>query len=156
GYGGFHQAVEIIDTGKLWERWKKGEVRVDTQSLLRARILDLFLGDWDRHANQWRWMKLPGHEGLVALPEDRDQAFSNYSGVLMTIARTAQPKLVKWHADYSNLDGLLVQARPVDDWLLTTLDRAAFEQTGRDVQSRLTDAVIVEAVHRMPAEWFAI
>jgi len=156
GYAGFHGALEILSTKQLWEQWKKGQATVDAPALLRARIFDLFLGDWDRHNGQWRWMKLPGHEGLVPLPEDRDQAFSNYSGVLMAFARTAQPKLVSWNDDYENLKGLLVQGREVDDWLLTRLDRTAFEQTAREVQAALTDAVIESAVHRLPPEWFAL
>jgi hypothetical protein len=155
GYPGFQGAQEILSTGELWERWRKGEGWIDTRAFLRARIFDLFLGDWDRHNGQWRWMKLPGHEGLVALPEDRDQAFANFSGAVMGLARSSQPKLVAWHDDYDNLDGLLVQGREVDDWLLTGLDRAAFEETAREMQGRLTDAVIEGAVHRLPPEWFA-
>ena len=155
GHPGFHGALEILSTGELWERWKRGEARVDARALLRARIFDLFLGDWDRHNGQWRWMRLPGREGLVALPEDRDQAFANYSGAVMSLARTTQPKLVGWRDDYDNLDGLLVQGREVDDWLLTGLDRAAFEEAAREIQGRLGDAVIEGAVRRLPPEWFA-
>ena len=120
GTPGFQGALEILSTSELWQRWKKGEGKVDAPAFLRARIFDLFLGDWDRHNGQWRWMKLPGHDGLVALPEDRDQAFANFSGAVMGLARTAQPKLVEWQDDYGNLNGLLVQGRELDDWLLTT------------------------------------
>jgi hypothetical protein len=156
GHAGFQGATEILSTDDLWERWQKGEARVDARSLLRARIFDLFIGDWDRHNRQWRWLGLPGHEGLVALPEDRDQAFSDYSGAVISIARSAMPRFVDWRDDYDNLKGLLIQGREVDDWLLTGLDRAAFEETARDVQSRLTDAVIEEGVRRLPPEWFDI
>jgi hypothetical protein len=155
-HAGFRGATEILSSAELWERWKKGEARVDARSLLRARIFDLFVGDWDRHNGQWRWMRLPGQEGLVAMPEDRDQAFSDYSGAVMAIARSAQPKLVAWQDDYDNLKGLLIQGREVDDWLLTGLDRAAFEETARDIQARLTDAVIEAGVRRLPPEWLAI
>src|SRR4029079_17650322 len=130
-------AEEILSSDELWERWKKGEARVDPRALLRARLLDLFLGDWDRHNRQWRWMKLPGHDGLVALPEDRDQAFANFGGAVLVMARSVQKKLVAWHDDYDTLDGLLVQPREVDDWMLTGLDRAAFVETARDLQARL-------------------
>ena len=153
---GFQGATAILSTAQLWEGWKKGEVQVDARSLLRARLFDLFIGDWDRHNSQWRWMKLPGHDGLQALPEDRDQAFSDYSGAVIAIARSALPRFVPWTDDYENLKGLLFQGREVDDWLLTGVERAAFEETARDIQRRLTDAVIEEGVHRMPPEWFAI
>jgi hypothetical protein len=36
------------------------------------------------------------------------------------------------------------------------VERAAFVQTARDVQARLTDSVIEAAVRRLPPEWFAI
>ncbi len=156
GRPGFQGATEILNTKQLWERWKKGEARVDARSLLRARLFDLFLGDWDRHNGQWRWMSLPGHEGLVALPEDRDQAFSDYTGALMVVARSAAPRLCSWRDDYDNLKGLIIQGREVDDWMLNTLERAAFVETARDIQARLTDAVIEEGVRRLPPEWFAI
>ena len=101
-------------------------------------------------------MSVPGHEGLQALPEDRDQAFSNYSGAVMAIARSAVPRLIPWSDDYDNMKGLLFQGREVDDWLLTGVERAAFAETARDLQARLTDAVIEEGVRRLPPEWFAI
>jgi hypothetical protein len=155
GSAGFQGAVEIIPTSELWTRWKKGEVKVDTAALLRARLFDLFIGDWDRHNGQWRWMKVPGRDGLVPLPEDRDQAFANFSGAVMKIAQSAQPRLVTWHDDYENLRGLMVQGREIDDWLLTSVPRTAFEEAARELQGKLTDAVIDEAVHRLPPEWFA-
>jgi hypothetical protein len=155
GHAGFRGAQEILSTALLWERWKKGEANVDAEALLRARVFDLFLGDWDRHNLQWRWMKLPGHDGLVALPEDRDQAFSDYSGALMSVARSVQPRLLEWRDDYDNLKGLVIQGREVDDWLLTGLERPAFEAMGRDVAARLTDDVIEGAVRRIPPEWYA-
>ena len=29
--------------------------RIDQPQVLRARLLDMFIGDWDRHFEQWRW-----------------------------------------------------------------------------------------------------
>jgi hypothetical protein len=113
------------------------------------------MGDWDRHNGQWRWMKVPGGNAFVPLPEDRDQAFSDYSGVVMAIARGAAPRLCVWRDDYDNMTGLLFQGREVDDWLLTGVERKTFEDIAKDLKVRLTDAVIEAAVSRMPPEWFA-
>jgi hypothetical protein len=156
GSAGFHGATDVLSTKKLWEKWLAGEAVVDTRALLRARIFDLFLGDWDRHNGQWRFMRVPGNDGLVALPEDRDQAFSNYSGVVMTLARTTMPKLLAWHDDYDNMNGLLFQGREIDDWLLNGLERSAFKEVALEVQATLTDAVIEAAVRQMPAEWYPL
>lgn len=153
GHPGFLGATEILSTGKLWERWLAGEAAVDTRALLRARIFDLFLGDWDRHNGQWRWMKLPGRSAYEPLPEDRDQAFSNYSGVAVALARTQFPRLVEWRDDYENIGGLLFQGREVDCWLLAGVERGDYAALAQEVQARLTDAVIEAAVKRLPPEW---
>src|SRR5690606_34569363 len=48
---------EIIDTDNLQKlKMKHGnKVSVDKRTLVRARIFDLLIGDWDRHAKQWGW-----------------------------------------------------------------------------------------------------
>ncbi len=155
GAPGFLGATDILSSGKLWERWKAGEGWVDTQALLRARMFDIFIGDWDRHNGQWRWMRLPDRPGYVPLPEDRDQALSHYSGVVLSRARDYNPRFLEWRADYDNLEGILLQGREVDRWLLTGQDRQAFLGAARDVQGRLTDAAIDDAVRRLPPEWYA-
>jgi hypothetical protein len=156
GSEGFMGAVEIVSMGKLWERWLEGEAAVDTKALLQARIFDLFLGDWDRHNGQWRWMKRAGHAAYEPLPEDRDQAFANYSGVAVGLARTMFPRLVEWRTDYKNLPGLLFQGREVDGWLLAGVERGDYEAVGKDVQARLSDGAIEAAVKRLPPEWYAV
>ena len=66
---GFLGATEIIDHVELYERLEAGEGdAADTQALLRARLVDIFMGDWDRHRKQWRWAKLPGEPALDADP----------------------------------------------------------------------------------------
>jgi hypothetical protein len=153
---GYHGATEIIPTEELWKRWLAGEAIVDTHALLRCRVFDAFLGDWDRHHGQWRWMKLPGRDELVPLPEDRDQAFSNYSGVMLSMARRTVPRLIPWSDDYQNMDGLLYQGRETDDWLLIGQQREAFVETARELQKALGDEVIEAAMKRLPPEWHRI
>lgn len=154
--GGFMGALEIIGTGELWTRWLEGRGAVDTQALLRARLFDMFIGDWDRHNGQWRWMRIPGREGYVALPEDRDQALSDYGGFVLASVRRTNPRFLEWSADYDNLEGLLLQGRDVDRWLLTGLERPAFDAAARELQARLADATIDAAVRRLPPPWYAL
>ena len=67
GAPGFMGATEIISSAELWRRWLVGpENRIDSRSLLRARILDLWVDNFDRHKGQWRWMRVPGQGVLSA------------------------------------------------------------------------------------------
>jgi len=52
----FQGSVRVIAHDRLTERIDEGPAdRVDAHALLTARIMDMFLGDWDRHRGQWRW-----------------------------------------------------------------------------------------------------
>jgi hypothetical protein len=66
---GFLGATEIIDHLQLYERLEAGEGdAVDAKALLRARLTDIFMGDWDRHRKQWRWARLPGNPLWSPIP----------------------------------------------------------------------------------------
>jgi hypothetical protein len=84
------------------------------------------------------------------LPEDRDQAFSRFSGLLLAMARATHPKFMDWKPHYENFEGWMTQGGEVDRWMLSALDRAAFEETAADLAARLTDEVIERAVARLP------
>jgi hypothetical protein len=154
-YAGFQGAAEIVSTPQLWERWLKGDVRIDVPLYLRARMFDLFLGDWDRHSAQWRFLRREDGP-WQPMPEDRDQAFSDFSGVLLSMARNTMPRLLKWDDKYSNTRGLFFQGGETDRWFLSGTERPAFEQAARDVKAALTDTVIRDAVKTLPPEWYRI
>src|SRR3989442_10968654 len=76
---GFEGAEKIASTQKLWERLTRdSRERVDSRAFLAARLLDVFVGDWDRHPDQWRWGRVDQGDLPVwrPIPRDRDQAFS--------------------------------------------------------------------------------
>ena len=156
GTPGFAGAVEILSTGELWARSLEGKARVDTGALLRARLFDLWVEDWDRHNKQWRWLRREGRDLFEPLPEDRDQAFSKFGGLLMSATRATHPKFMDWKDTYQNFEGWMTQGGEIDRWLLSEEDRAAFEATAKELVARLTDAVIDDAVRRLPPEWYAM
>jgi hypothetical protein len=67
---------------------KDNDNSVDSSEFFRARLLDLFLGDWDRHEDQWRWAdtKKGSEKKYFAVPRDRDQVFHLTEGVFPTSA----------------------------------------------------------------------
>ena len=157
GHAGFLGASEILSSRKLWYRWLEGpETRVDTELFLRYRIADLWMGNWDRHSKQWRWANLPGKDRWRPIPEDPDQVFVDFQGVLLWLARWQFPKLVSFGDKISAMEGMTFNGADIDRWVLTDLDRSAFQRAAREVQAELTDEVIDKALKWMPAEWYAI
>ncbi len=157
GVAPFEGATEFVESPGMWERWREGpENGVDERAFLRARILDLFVGDYDRHAGQWRWARLADRPLWQPLREDPDMAFVRNEGLAFDALRGRAPRFVKFGPKFpGRLEGMTFSGSELDRWLLSGLDRAAFEEVARDAQARLSDAVIDEAIRRLPPEWQA-
>lgn len=98
---GFEGATEVLSPDEMLARWSAGpEGLVDSEAFLRARLLDIFIGDWDRHHKQWRWARIPGKARFQPIPEDRDQAFSRYDGLALRFARVNGGQLVAFDDKY--------------------------------------------------------
>jgi hypothetical protein len=154
GNGGFHGATEIIAGRNMLELLGRTPTeRADSREYLRARLVDLFLGDWDRHLGQWRWAKIPGRTRWQPIPEDRDFAFCRFEGLVLVIARNWYPRWVAYGRKYPDMLGLTWQAWPLDREVLSDLESPAWAEIATDLQRRLTDRVIEDAVQRLPDEY---
>ena len=77
-YGG---AKESINTPELVNKlYKNHHHTIDQEYIVKARLLDLLLGDWDRHDDQWRWGIYEDEQNsdrkiYRPIPRDRDQVF---------------------------------------------------------------------------------
>lgn len=72
------------DTGKLEEKLiGDHDNRLDGEAFFRAMLLDFLIGDWDRHASQWKWLDAKKGDGKYyePVPKDRDQVFHVNQGV---------------------------------------------------------------------------
>jgi hypothetical protein len=156
GAPGFEGAVDVKDTEELFEKLDKNpDERVDTRAFLAARLMDLFLGDWDRHVDQWKWIQLDKDGSYLPIPYDRDQAFVRYDGFLLDLARVSGfPQLVNFGRSYPSTLGLHWNARFVDRRLLPGLERPVWDSVAAALQGRLTDGVIDDAVRRLPPEYY--
>jgi hypothetical protein len=153
---GFAGAAEIVSSDKLLEELRESpNDRVDAPAYLAARLVDIYLGDWDRHRDQWRWARF-GDENprrWVPIPRDRDQALVRYDGFLLTLARASAPQLVKFGPKYAGILGQTWNGRDLDRWLLTGLEPPVWDSVARALQAKLTDVVIDSAVASMPAAY---
>ena len=156
GTPGFAGALETIDGEEMWKRLQASPaVRADARAYLKARLVDQLIGDWDRHRQQWRWARVAGQERWQPIPEDRDQAFVRFEGAAIAILRPTLPLLVEFGPEYPSLEGLTFDGWDVDKRILAELERPAWDEIAKGVQSALTDAVLEQAAHALPPEYFA-
>ncbi len=150
----FPGARDIVETQELFDSLARDpHQRVDAREYLRARLVDILVGDWDRHADQWQWTSFPeaGDIRWLAVPEDRDWAFSRMDGPIASMVRQYYPQTIGFEKNYPSMLDLTWTAKDLDRRLLSGLDRPAWDSVVSDVQRRVTDAAIAKAVNNQPA-----
>ena len=152
---GFAGSDRVGGTEQLWERIEASPAdRVDARAYLTARLIDILVGDADRHSDRWSWARHRSGQGWVwrPIPRDRNQAFARLEGVVFSVARRYVPRLVSFGPTYPDMYGLTWSARAMDRRFLVELDKAAWDSVARAVQGRVTDRVLQAGVERLPRE----
>jgi len=156
---GFGGALEIVNGDTIFARTQRDPAdQVDLRALLTARLFDMWVADWDRHRGQFTWARMgdgPGRRWVV-IPEDRDQAFGRYSGIMLGVARLQAPFLLDFGPDYGSVFGQTWNGRDTDRRFLTVVDSSTWDSVARFMTARLTDQVIEAAVRRLPPEMYAL
>lgn len=169
GFAGMLGLVELRDekdlpgvdkvrtTFELFARLEeRSDERVDAPAYLRARLIDIFVGDWDRHVAQWRWVRVTSDEGRrwQPVPRDRDQAFARFNGILPSIMEYYTKQLAGFGPVYPSIEKLTFSGRYTDRRFLTGLEKQEWDAVTAEVTAKLTDAVIADAVHHLPTEMY--
>ncbi|WP_153042707.1 metallophosphoesterase [Rufibacter ruber] len=155
-------ATNIVGTEKVLERLRNDhDNRVEQKEYARARLLDMLIGDWDRHEGQWRWVETRSGEdnrSFRPVPEDRDVAFFKADGLIpwLVSRRWAVRNFQNFGYDYADYKGLNLTALTVDRTFLSGVTREEWISLAQEMKSSISDAEIEEAVKQMPAEVFPI
>jgi len=154
-FGGSKEIVSNSDMRELVRKsWKHF---VDDDNFARARLFDLWIGDWDRHRDQWRWaaFKDGKRTRYMAVARDRDQVYSNYDGLLLGAAGMFVGEARKFRPFTGEMDKMKWRAlngRWNDRVFLNQLTREEMKAQAEAIVSTMTDEVIGEAMDQFPAE----
>ena len=151
---------KVYDTYEMMEKvQEETENHIDQAGFVKARLFDMFLGDWDRHEDQWRWgVKKEDGKLFVPVPQDRDQVYFKHNGLLLNTAIYGSGinyfQSLKDHI--SNVNTMNYEERGMDRLFTNQLNRAAWENIAKQLQQSLADTVIENSVKKLPPEIFDI
>lgn len=153
----FGKPSNIIGTDDMMLNLHKDEKYVvDEKEYIKARLFDILLGDWDRHADQWRWAEYKENGKVVyrPIPRDRDQAFVKYDGALLSLLMNMPPlrHMRSFKANRLNVKWLGREPYPMDLAFLKTAQEKEWLEQAKYIQENLTDADIDAAFKNMPKE----
>ncbi len=155
----YENVNEILDTKHLQELKEKhhDKVSIDKNALVRARLFDLLIGDWDRHAKQWGWVIQEKDNAFKAIPVagDRDNAFFKLGGVIPGIIsnENIEPEVRPFEKEIDYMPGLVY---PNDVYFLTDTPVEIFTTEAENLQKLMTDVAIADAFKVWPKEIYEI
>ena len=157
----FGAGDDVESSIDLYEKLRDdNDEKVDQVFVVRNRLFDMWLGDWDRHDDQWRWVEydLKDDKKLYKpIPRDRDVVFFAGEGVFKKLAASkwAQPALRGFHdeIDYTPAYGFY-RIRWFDRYFMTEPSEEDWVNQAKELQAALTDEVIEQAFKVWPKQIF--
>ncbi|CAN5368304.1 hypothetical protein BH20BAC1_BH20BAC1_00710 [soil metagenome] len=151
----FYSTDEVME--KIFD---ETENRVDQETYLKSRLFDMFVGDWDRHENQWEWgVRKDGDKKIfVPLPQDRDQIYSTHDGLLLGIAISASGMgyFQKFTDKVNDIEIFNYEERGTDRLFTNQLTKEDWLNIANNLKSAMTDETIMEGIKRLPPEIYSI
>jgi hypothetical protein len=124
------------------------------KDFLNARLLDMLLGDWDRHEDQWRWKDNTKGKAkrYLSIPRDRDQVFHVTQGLIpkMTSKDYVLPTLRNFDAKIEDVEWVLFKTRFVNAYPEFQLSREDWNTQAKKFQQAVTDSVLQTALRQLP------
>jgi hypothetical protein len=149
------------NTEKMLEKLREdNDNKLDSAKFFRARLLDLFVADWDRHEDQWRWSDLKKGDGknYLAIPRDRDDAFFVNQGFLPK--RAAGTHFLAFLQGFSgkviDASDFFYNGRKLDQQFLNQFSYEQWMKLTRDFVADLSDQILEKAVKQLPASSYTI
>jgi hypothetical protein len=127
---------------------------IDGAQFLKARLLDVLIGDWDRHDDNWRFTKEKDGKSRIytAVPRDRDQALYINQGLIpWTVSRSwIVPYLQGFGGEIRDIRLSLFISTFLDRYPSTHLSYSAWMKVVNDFVAAETDEVLEAGLKRLP------
>ncbi len=156
-------AADIKSTrSAITKRLSDNDARFDARFYLRARLLDMLVGDWSRHEDNWRWADFEtGKKENVfrAIPRDRDNVYYKFEdGVIPWVFKRLgfKPHFQTFRKELKQVEKLNLSGRNLDELILAELEWNAWKEIADSVQASLTDQVLEEALGAMPKDVYKL
>jgi hypothetical protein len=133
--------------------------KIMKKRLLKARILDMLIGDRDRHERQWRWGLIDSGDVKLfyPIPRDRDHVFFSSGGLLPVFMKQfVERHQIGFTSSSKNLKQLNRKAWEFDRVFLQGLKESDWRETAQIVCTEISDEVIDIAMQKLPPEIVAL
>ncbi|MGK0366130.1 MAG: hypothetical protein ACI85O_003201 [Saprospiraceae bacterium] len=156
---GFRDADEVDTTFKMYEEMMSNHhTEFDTETFVLARLFDMWISDWDRHQDNWKWLGYENEEGALSytpFPKDRDKAFNLYQGVYQLMDwEMLDSYQARFRKSYRGVKSLNNKARNLDRILANEFTYEDWMRVVTKFEKLMTDEVIRAGLQQFPGETY--
>ena len=154
-------AESFIETAQLLNILNNNtSCNVDKNALMRERLFDMFVNDWNRGEDKWRWQKnVQGNKQIYKpAPADRDAAYTKYNGRFTRLGFhiTNASRIQSFKSDLKNVNSFNFKAKDLDRRLLNEATLSDWQTIAAALQRSLTNKLIEDAAQRLPKEIYPL
>lgn len=133
---------------------------VNSDMLLKLKCLDVLLGDWDRHFDQWRWLAQPTDSGIYyhPVPRDRDQVFYRSDGKIQRMAQSSWflPMMQGYERELRDINWFLWEGREINSRWFNQMDEGQWLRVVNEFCAMMTDELFNTALKRLPEPGYSL
>ncbi|MCF1422938.1 metallophosphatase [Mangrovimonas futianensis] len=148
---------DIVSTSDLLKDMSESkEYQIMESEWIKARLVDMLIGDWDRHSDQWRFSEFEQENDIKLyrpIRRDRDQAFPRYDGLLLKLLKLVIVdfrKMQDFEKGYKNIKWLNFDGYSLDQAFIKNLSWEDWNKQVELIQNRLSDQVIEDSFKVLP------
>lgn len=150
-------ADEIKRTIKMFRQlYKDKNNYIEIDEFIKARMFDIWVGDWGKHEDNWKWAGFKTDTGMKyrPIPRDRDHVFSLWDGFFPWLAdrEWAKESGESFEQEINDMRSLTWQSRHMDRFLANEMAKKDWLDAARYIQGTFSPEIIRAAIHKMPEE----
>jgi hypothetical protein len=152
---GFAGADDIVSTHHVFRRlMNNARHQIDKQAFARCIMFDIWIADWDRHHDNWKWAAYKDGKNRLykPIPRDRDHAFSLFEGVVGNLADLAAPNVAELSPRIKDLQGMTFQGKNMLYFLGASISREEWNRAADYIASSFSKGNIEDAWSSLPIE----
>ncbi|MFC3562874.1 BamA/TamA family outer membrane protein [Pedobacter jamesrossensis] len=136
------------------------EITYNSELYLKLKCLDVLIGDWDRHEDQWRWkaLKGPGGARYTPIPRDRDQVFYRSDGKIQRAAQSSWflPMMQGYERNLQNINWFLWEGREINTKLFSEMSKDTWDRVVREFCIQMSDELLEVALKKLPRDAYLL
>lgn len=149
------------NTAKMMKRLaENSNIQFDAEAYLKLKCIDVLLGDWDRHSDQWRWLLDKKGDSSIyrPIPRDRDQIFYGSDGLIQRFAQSSWflPMMQGYERNIKDIDWYLWEGREINAKWFSQLDEPTWDKIVRNFCDEMTDEVLEAGLKKLPEPGYSL